>query len=56
MGLYFMALNQADFGAIYTCFAWSDSNSLGMEFDGEPRKVAECFADMFGKEENVLLH
>jgi len=47
MGLYFMSLDGDDFGSIYTCFAWSDEGQPGIEFGGEPRELAECFAEMF---------
>ncbi len=47
MALYFMSLGAADFGSIYSCFAFSDANTGEMEYMGEPHKVAGSFSEMF---------
>jgi hypothetical protein len=47
MALYFLSLGVADFGSIYSCFAWSDAMTGEMTYQGEPRKVADSFGEMF---------
>ncbi|WP_395751170.1 SMI1/KNR4 family protein, partial [Prosthecobacter sp.] len=47
MGLFLMSLNGADFGAIYSCFAWSDEAEGSLTYADDIHKVADCFSEMF---------
>jgi hypothetical protein len=47
MGLFLMSLNRSDFGAIYSCFAWSDENENTLTYEDNVHRVADCFTEMF---------
>ncbi|WP_395737023.1 SMI1/KNR4 family protein [Prosthecobacter sp.] len=47
MGLFLISLNGADFGVIYSCFAWSDEAEGSLTYEDNLHKVADCFSQMF---------